>query len=170
DLTGEDGHPDGLCLDAEGNVWVAMHGGSQVLGLDARGAVAQKISVGARQVTACTFGGEDRSTLFITTSRENPPAGEDPAASPPVPPRCSRRGPGCPAPRASCSSRAEGPPALAPGPPAAAASAVRSRTSPVASDSSMPSYSSIAVAGGCGVIRLTTIASTRQTRKPGMIS
>ena len=80
DLTGEDGHPDGLCLDAEGNVWVAMHGGSQVLGLDARGAVAQTFWVGARQVTACTFGGEDRSTLFITTSRENLPEGEDPAA------------------------------------------------------------------------------------------
>jgi len=80
DLSEEEGHPDGLCLDAEGNVWVAMHAGSQVLGLDARGAVAERISVGARQVTACTFGGEDRSTLFITTSRENLADGDEPAA------------------------------------------------------------------------------------------
>ena len=80
DLTGEDGHPDGLCLDASGNVWVAMHSGSQVLGLDERGAVAERITVGARQVTACAFGGEDRGTLFITTSRENLAEGEDPAA------------------------------------------------------------------------------------------
>jgi sugar lactone lactonase YvrE len=80
DLSGEDGHPDGLCLDAEGRVWVAMNGGSQVLGLDDRGTVAERIEVGARQVTACAFGGEDRGTLFITTSRENLPEGEDPAA------------------------------------------------------------------------------------------
>src|SRR5699024_9507870 len=70
----------GLTLDGEGKVWVAMHSGHQVLGLDEHGQVAEKIAVGARQVTACTFGGPDRSTLFITTSRENLPEGEDPAA------------------------------------------------------------------------------------------
>ena len=80
DLSGEDGHPDGLCLDGEGRVWVAMFGGSQVLGLDERGEVAERIEVGARQVTACTFGGEDAATLFITTSRENLAEGDDPAA------------------------------------------------------------------------------------------
>ena len=80
DLGEQTGSPDGLTLDVEGNVWVAMHSGGQVLGMDERGEVAEKIAVGARQVTACTFGGEDRSTLFITTSRENVPEGEDPAA------------------------------------------------------------------------------------------
>ncbi|WP_193103674.1 SMP-30/gluconolactonase/LRE family protein [Brachybacterium sp. FME24] len=77
DLTDQNGHPDGLTLDAEGHVWVAMNGGGQVLGLDERGAVSAKVSVGARKVTACTFGGEDRATLFITTSRENLPVDED---------------------------------------------------------------------------------------------
>ena len=57
-----------------------MHSGHQVLGLDEHGAVAQRIAVDARQVTACSFGGQDRSTLFITTSRENLADGEDPAA------------------------------------------------------------------------------------------
>ena len=80
DLNDQDGHPDGLCLDAEGNVWVAMNSGSQVLGLDSDGGVAENIAVGARQVTACTFGGADRATLFITTSRENLEDGEDPKA------------------------------------------------------------------------------------------
>lgn len=80
DLTAQEGHPDGLTLDVEGNVWVAMHGAGQVLGLDERGGVAQTIDVDARQVTACAFGGTDRSTLFITTSRENLPDGDDPAA------------------------------------------------------------------------------------------
>lgn len=80
DLTGQDGHPDGLALDAVGQVWVAMNGGGQVLGLDAGGAVASRIAVDAQKVTACTFGGEDLSTLFITTSRENLADGEDPQA------------------------------------------------------------------------------------------
>src|SRR5699024_4570502 len=74
------GAADGRPPDGEGKVWVAMHSGHQVLGLDEHGQVAEKIAVGARQVTACTFGGPDRSTLFITTSRENLPEGEDPAA------------------------------------------------------------------------------------------
>ncbi|WP_114856157.1 SMP-30/gluconolactonase/LRE family protein [Brachybacterium sp. YJGR34] len=80
DLTAEEGHPDGLALDVEGRAWVAMNGGGQVLGLDERGAVAERITVGAQKVTACTFGGEDRATLFITTSRENLADGEDPQA------------------------------------------------------------------------------------------
>lgn len=80
DLNDQDGHPDGLCLDAEGNVWVAMNSGSQVLGLDSDGGVVEKIAVGAHQVTACTFGDADRATLYITTSRENLEDGEDPKA------------------------------------------------------------------------------------------
>ncbi|MDO5661934.1 MAG: SMP-30/gluconolactonase/LRE family protein [Brachybacterium sp.] len=80
DLSDQDGHPDGLTVDAEGHVWVAMNNGGQVLGLDDLGIPAQRITVGARQVTACTFGGEDLATLYITTSRENLPEDEDPAA------------------------------------------------------------------------------------------
>ncbi|MDN5688346.1 MAG: SMP-30/gluconolactonase/LRE family protein [Brachybacterium sp.] len=93
DLTDQDGHPDGLTLDADGRVWVAMNGGGQVLGLDERGAVTAQISVGARQVTACTFGGQDRSTLFITTSRENLAEGEDPQAGSLFAARPGARGP-----------------------------------------------------------------------------
>lgn len=80
DLTEEEGYPDGLCLDDEGRVWVAMNGASRVLGLGLRGEVVERIDVGARQVTACTFGGEDLATLFITTSRENLDPDDDPAA------------------------------------------------------------------------------------------
>jgi sugar lactone lactonase YvrE len=80
DLGGEDGHPDGLTVDAEGRVWVAMNGAGRALCLETDGSVAERIEVGARQVTACTFGGEDLATLFLTTSRENLPEDEDPAA------------------------------------------------------------------------------------------
>lgn len=80
DLTGEEGHPDGLAVAADGSLWVAMNGAGRVLGLDPQGRVIERIAVGARQVTACAFGGEDLSTLFITTSRENLAEDEDPAA------------------------------------------------------------------------------------------
>lgn len=80
DLGDEEGSPDGLTVDALGNVWVAMFGGGSVLGLDALGNVVERIGVGARQVTACAFGGEDLSALCITTSREGLADDEDPQA------------------------------------------------------------------------------------------
>ena len=74
------GAPDGLTVDSDGGVWVALWGGSTVRGYDERGRLQQVVSVPARQVSACTFGGPDLSTLFVTTSRENLPEGEDPQA------------------------------------------------------------------------------------------
>jgi sugar lactone lactonase YvrE len=38
------------------------------------------VEVGARQVTACTFGGPDLDRLYITTSREDLDPGDDPLA------------------------------------------------------------------------------------------
>jgi sugar lactone lactonase YvrE len=74
------GHPDGLTVDAESGVWVALNGGGAVRRYSADGTLDGIVEVGARQVTACTFGGEGLRELFITTSRENLPPDEDPAA------------------------------------------------------------------------------------------
>jgi sugar lactone lactonase YvrE len=63
--------PDGLTVDAEGGVWTALYGGSAVHRYTPEGRLDEVIDVSARQVTACTFGGEDLDRLFITTSREN---------------------------------------------------------------------------------------------------
>jgi sugar lactone lactonase YvrE len=38
------------------------------------------VEVPPRQVTACTFGGDRLDQLYMTTSRENLPPGEDPLA------------------------------------------------------------------------------------------
>lgn len=75
----EAGHPDGMTVDVDGNLWVAQFGGSSVLQFNPTGDPLTRVEVGARQVTACTFGGGDLSTLYITTSREGL-AGDDPAA------------------------------------------------------------------------------------------
>lgn len=74
------GRPDGLTVDAEGGVWTAIANGGRVEGYDPSGTRVEVIEVGARKVTACTFGGAHLDELFITTSRENLPEGEDPAA------------------------------------------------------------------------------------------
>ncbi|WP_338749629.1 SMP-30/gluconolactonase/LRE family protein [Janibacter alittae] len=75
-----DGFPDGLTVDAEGGVWTAIFGGSRVERWSPDGTRDAVVEVGARQVTACTFGGADLADLYITTSREGLTEGEDPAA------------------------------------------------------------------------------------------
>lgn len=65
------GHPDGMAIDEEDGVWVALWGGSAVHHYTADGELADVIEVNAKDVTACAFGGDDRSTLYITTSRRD---------------------------------------------------------------------------------------------------
>lgn len=74
------GFPDGLCVDEQGGVWVALYGGSAVHRYTAGGVLDEVIELPVTNVTACTFGGVDLKTLFITTTRENVPAGEQPLA------------------------------------------------------------------------------------------
>lgn len=74
------GHPDGLCVDAEGGVWVAMNHGSTVCRFDPAGSLTAVVELPVSQVTACTFGGPDLETLFITTSREGMADGQEPRA------------------------------------------------------------------------------------------
>lgn len=71
------GHPDGLTVDAEGGVWVALYDGGAVRRYTTEGKLDAVVEVGPRKVTACTFGGEGLRELFITTSRENLRSGED---------------------------------------------------------------------------------------------
>ncbi len=64
------GWPDGLCTDAEGNLWVAFWGGSAVRCLSAgSGELLATVEVAARHVTSCCFGGWGYRQLFITTAR-----------------------------------------------------------------------------------------------------
>src|SRR5947209_2816249 len=74
----EDGIPDGLTVDAEGGVWVALYGGGAVRRYTPDGDVDEIVEVPTPNVTACAFGGAGVGELFITTSsvRADPPAGE----------------------------------------------------------------------------------------------
>lgn len=74
------GLPDGLTVDRDGNVWVALWGGAQVRAYDKDGKHIEKIDIPARQVSACTFGDDDLGTLYITTSRQGLDDADDPQA------------------------------------------------------------------------------------------
>lgn len=64
-----EGTPDGITVDADGGLWVALWDGGQVRRYTPDGHLSDVIDVpGASRVTACTFGGPDLSDLFITTS------------------------------------------------------------------------------------------------------
>lgn len=75
-----DGSPDGLTVDAEGGVWVALWGGSQVRRYDVDGRLDVVVEVPVSQVTACTLGGDRLDRLYITTSRLGLAAGAEPLA------------------------------------------------------------------------------------------
>jgi sugar lactone lactonase YvrE len=60
--------PDGICLDAEGAIWVADPRGNRVVRVREGGAETDTIALPGRNAYACMLGGEDRRTLFICTA------------------------------------------------------------------------------------------------------
>jgi len=74
------GRPDGLTVDSGGGVWTAISNQGAVHRYAPDGRLEEVVEVPARKVTACTFGGTQLTELFITTSREGVPDGEDPLA------------------------------------------------------------------------------------------
>ena len=62
------GMPDGLTVDAEGCVWVALWEGAAVRRYTPGGELERTVEVPARLVTSCAFGGADLEDLYITTS------------------------------------------------------------------------------------------------------
>lgn len=67
----DDARPDGLTVDSEGGVWVALSNKGAVRRYSETGTLDEVIELPVPKVTACTFGGPDLDQLFITTSREN---------------------------------------------------------------------------------------------------
>jgi sugar lactone lactonase YvrE len=81
-LVETEARPDGLTVDAEGGVWVALSNASAVRRYNADGVLDEVVELPVTKVTACTFGGPRLDELFITTSREDlEPGAEPPAGS-----------------------------------------------------------------------------------------
>jgi sugar lactone lactonase YvrE len=64
------GSPDGMTIDADGNLWLALWGGAAVRCYNpATGQALQTIAVPALHTSSCAFGGPGLKTLFITSAR-----------------------------------------------------------------------------------------------------
>ena len=76
----EDGAPDGMTVDADGFLWVAMWGGSSVRRYAPNGRLDATLTLPALQATSCSFGGPALDELYVTTSRVGLTRDQDPWA------------------------------------------------------------------------------------------
>jgi sugar lactone lactonase YvrE len=67
----EVGAPDGLTVDAEGDLWVAVWGGGRVHRYSPTGELRQALAVPAVETTSCAFAGPDLHRLYVTTATEH---------------------------------------------------------------------------------------------------
>ncbi|MDO6732940.1 SMP-30/gluconolactonase/LRE family protein [Marinovum sp. 2_MG-2023] len=64
----DQGKPDGLCVDQDGNLWVAFWDGARVECLSPDGALRHVVPLPVRRPTSCCFGGPDLKRLYITSA------------------------------------------------------------------------------------------------------
>jgi sugar lactone lactonase YvrE len=64
------GTPDGLTVDADGDLWVAIYGGGRVHRYSAEGLLRDELILPAAQSTSCAFAGPELNRLYVTTATE----------------------------------------------------------------------------------------------------
>jgi sugar lactone lactonase YvrE len=67
-LSDKPGMPDGLTVDADGYIWVAMFGGAALRRFTPDGDDDAVIDIPASNVTSCAFGGDGLADLFVTSA------------------------------------------------------------------------------------------------------
>ncbi|XP_060528425.1 regucalcin-like [Cylas formicarius] len=64
------GQPDGMTIDTDDNLWIALYGGGSVIKVDPRsGELLQVVPIPARDVTSTMWGGPNLDILYVTTSK-----------------------------------------------------------------------------------------------------
>ncbi len=70
-------YPDGICLDAEGAIWVSDPFGRRVLRVLEGGRITHSVDLRPRGAYACMLGGQDRRTLYVVTNSGSGPSVTD---------------------------------------------------------------------------------------------
>jgi len=70
DVGSANGMPDGMAVDVEGCLWIAIWGGHAVRRYAPSGELLAEVEVAAGQVTSCCFGGSQLEELYITTAAQ----------------------------------------------------------------------------------------------------
>lgn len=73
-LSPHDGVPDGLTVDAEGYVWLAVWDGSRLIRYDPEGNIEREIPFDVKKVSNLTFGGDDASDIYVSTAGGEKPS------------------------------------------------------------------------------------------------
>jgi sugar lactone lactonase YvrE len=71
DMQDEVGAPDGLTVDSDGDLWIAIWGAGQVRRYGPDGRLRQVLPVPALETTSCAFAGPDLRWLYVTTATED---------------------------------------------------------------------------------------------------
>jgi sugar lactone lactonase YvrE len=71
DVPEEVAAPDGLTVDADGDLWVALFGGGRVHRYSPDGGLRQVLRVPAAETTSCASAGPGMSRLYVTTATED---------------------------------------------------------------------------------------------------
>jgi len=64
------GHPDGMAVDADGHVWIALFGGWRIERYDPQGRKVGEVRFPCANITKLAFGGDDLRTAYVTTARK----------------------------------------------------------------------------------------------------
>jgi sugar lactone lactonase YvrE len=71
------GLPDGLCVDSDGAVWIAIWSGARIERYSAVGELTESVALPVAQPTSCAFGGAELATLFVTSAHEGLDVADD---------------------------------------------------------------------------------------------
>jgi sugar lactone lactonase YvrE len=65
----DDGHPDGMTVDSDGNLWVCFWDGWCIRRLAPDGGIAERIAMPVQRPSSCAFGGLHLDRLYVTSAK-----------------------------------------------------------------------------------------------------
>lgn len=71
EVSEDGGLPDGMTVDADGNIWSARWDGNRLVQYAPDGTLLQEIGFPVRKVSSIVFGGEDCTDMYVTTAGGN---------------------------------------------------------------------------------------------------